>query len=365
MLLSAGFQPARSIVMAFGFDEEISGAYGAQELANFMLSKYGENAFSMLIDEGGGFGEQYGGIFAVPAVGEKGRVNVMVNVSSPGGHSSIPPAHTSIGMLAALLVHYEANPPTPQLDRSSPLYGTLQCLAKHAPGLPKSLRSSIIKSAESDKALLAVEEEIFKDNVMRSLVGTTQALDLIGGGVKINALPEQAWAVINHRIATQSSVSDVKSRATNLLLGLANQFNLSYNAFGEEVRTGEAKHGSLFLTDAWGAALEPAPITPTDEDAVPYKLLSGTIKATYNAHRSFQNEEEIQVAPGIMGGNTDTRFYWKLTEHIFRYKHYNSRNRQGSGGVHTVNESVDVDAFIEMILFFTTLILNADESSML
>lgn len=64
----------------------------------------------MLIDEGGssllgfvidilifslgGYSEQYGGVFAVPAVGEKGYIDTRVEVSTPGGHSSIPPVHT-------------------------------------------------------------------------------------------------------------------------------------------------------------------------------------------------------------------------------------------------------------------------------
>lgn len=41
-----------------------------------------------------GFGEQYGGIFATPAIAEKGRLDVRIDVASPGGHSSMPPAHT-------------------------------------------------------------------------------------------------------------------------------------------------------------------------------------------------------------------------------------------------------------------------------
>lgn len=86
---------------------------------------------------------------------------------------------------------------------------------------------------------------------------------------------------------------------------LASQYNLSYNAFGKDVTSGAgAKYGSLALTDAWGTALEPAPITPTGLDAAPYKLLSGTIRATYNSHRNFNNTEEVFVAPGIMTGNT-------------------------------------------------------------
>ena len=97
----------------------------------------------------------------------------------------------------------------------------------------------------------------------------------------------------------------VKDRDTELLEDLANRFNLSFNAFGKDVTTGSgAKYGSLVLSDAWGTALEPAPIAPTDPDAAPYRLLSGTIKATYNSHRGFENTEEIFVAPGIMTGNT-------------------------------------------------------------
>jgi len=37
--------------------------------------------------------------------------------------------------------------------------------------------------------------------MLDSLVTTTQAIDLIEGGVKSNALPELVWAVVNHRIS--------------------------------------------------------------------------------------------------------------------------------------------------------------------
>lgn len=42
----------------------------------------------------GGFTEQYGGVFATPGVVEKGYIDVKVDVTSPGGHSSVPPIHT-------------------------------------------------------------------------------------------------------------------------------------------------------------------------------------------------------------------------------------------------------------------------------
>jgi Gly-Xaa carboxypeptidase len=145
-------------------------------------------------------------VFAVPAIAEKGYLDTRVEVHAPGGHSSIPPAHTSIGMLAKLLVAFEDHPYRARLTRGTPVYEMVQCFAAHAPGMPKKLRAAVVKSARSDKALRAAEDILLKDKQFRALTGTTQAIDLIGGGVKTNALPELTWAVVNHRIDTARSV---------------------------------------------------------------------------------------------------------------------------------------------------------------
>jgi len=42
----------------------------------------------------GEFAEQYGSVFATPGIAEKGYLDVHVEVTAPGGHSSIPPKHT-------------------------------------------------------------------------------------------------------------------------------------------------------------------------------------------------------------------------------------------------------------------------------
>ncbi|KAA1468874.1 carboxypeptidase S [Dentipellis sp. KUC8613] len=364
-LLEKSFQPNRSIVLAFGFDEEVSGLHGARHIGKWLFDKYGKDAFAMLVDEGGGFGTRHGSIFANVGVGEKGYIDTRIEVTSPGGHSSVPPAHTSIGILSQLLVHFESKPIKSHLERATPMYGTAQCFAAHGKDFPRKLGQRIQKSLHSDKALRKAEKGLFKlDPSFENLAGSTQAIDLIQGGVKTNALPEQAWAVVNHRIATQSSVAAVQDRDTDLLRSLSKHFNLSYTAFGNSISPKDAPaYGTLTLSDAWGTALNPAPITPTDADAIPYRILSGTIKATYDSHRNLDGGNNIVVSPGIMSGNTDTRYYWDLTSHIFRYNHHNSgEGGDLSNGVHTVNEFIRVDDFVEMIRFFTALILNADEA---
>jgi len=180
--------------------------------------------------------------------------------------------------------------------------------------------------------------------------------------VKVNALPETASAVVNHRIASDSSVGAVMQRDTSLLVPLAKQFNLSMTAYGRKINTVEGPaYGSIELNDAWGTALEPAPKTPIDPDAEPYKLLSGTIISTYEASPDFQTSgKTLVVSPGSSTGNTDTRYYWKVTPHIFRYNH---RAASAKSNAHTVDEAILADSFLEIIKFFTTLVLNTDEST--
>jgi Gly-Xaa carboxypeptidase len=57
------------------------------------------------------------------------------------------------------------------------------------------------QSLTSDDALRKLTETFYEDRVLRSLLGTTQAIDIISGGIKANALPEQVQAIVNHRIA--------------------------------------------------------------------------------------------------------------------------------------------------------------------
>jgi Gly-Xaa carboxypeptidase len=111
-----------------------------------------------------------------------------------------------IGILSRLLVEYENNPFEARLERNTPVYNTVQCVGKYIQNIPSVLRDLIEASAYSDTALYQLQAVLIKDTALRALIGTTQAISLFRGGVKANAMPEEAWAVVNHRIATQRSV---------------------------------------------------------------------------------------------------------------------------------------------------------------
>jgi Gly-Xaa carboxypeptidase len=55
----------------------------------------------------------------------------------------------------------------------------------HSAEVNQDLKKAILASIKSDKALRVVESMVFKDPLITSLVGTTRAVDIIGGGVKV------------------------------------------------------------------------------------------------------------------------------------------------------------------------------------
>lgn len=71
---------------------------------------------------------------------------------------------------------------------------------------PEDLRKLARKAVTDDAALKVLQERLLaSDPLYQAMLGTTQAVDLIEGGVKVNALPERASAVVNHRIAEHRS----------------------------------------------------------------------------------------------------------------------------------------------------------------
>jgi Gly-Xaa carboxypeptidase len=73
------------------------------------------------------------------------------------------------------------------------------------------LRKTIQESLTSKRAAKTVANYIAKEGVFQIyLMQTSQATDLISGGVKINALPEKVYAIINHRIAMESHTADIR-----------------------------------------------------------------------------------------------------------------------------------------------------------
>lgn len=73
-LLSSGFRPSRTLLIAFGQDEEAHGYFGATRIAKVLEERYGRHGVAAIVDEGGGgLDSKYGPLIALPALAEKGR----------------------------------------------------------------------------------------------------------------------------------------------------------------------------------------------------------------------------------------------------------------------------------------------------
>ncbi|KAF2021073.1 peptidase family M20/M25/M40 [Aaosphaeria arxii CBS 175.79] len=353
-LIEANYQPRRTLLLSFGFDEEISGREGAQSLAQYLYKKFGHHSAAIIVDEGATMAEAWGRDFAMPGVAEKGYVDVDIVVRMPGGHSSIPPEHNGIGVASQLVTLIEANAYQPSLDDQNPYLELLKCGAEYAPTFPQKLKH-LLRKRSSNKKTKGKDELAIEASkaglAVKYLMTTSVAVDIIHGGVKNNALPERTQITVNHRVNVGSSTDNVLRHITSLAGQIATKHNLTLNAFN-----GTESPSSITLSHR-ATLLEPAPVTPTKIDgkkSTPYSILAGTTRALYG--------EELLVAPGIMTGNTDTRYYWNLSEHIFRYGPGWDRDQDGMGSIHTVNERIGVRAHLDTVRWMVGFVRNMDEA---
>ncbi|KAJ3566478.1 hypothetical protein NPX13_g7117 [Xylaria arbuscula] len=354
LLLKAGFEPKRTLVLSFGFDEEVQGPQGAGHLSKALVDRYGKDGAAVIVDEGGGFADNWGTTFALPGVAEKGAIDVEIVVRMPGGHSSIPPAHSGIGVASELIALIEGNPYEPRFHPENPFLDLLECANAYSPEFPPGMRKHLPwkePSCPAKKDKLALEAAKYGDPI-KYLFTTSQAVDIISGGVKSNALPERTRIVVNHRVNVGEKISKVQAKIAHLAHSVATKHNLTLQAFTDEPEI----PSSIKLIAK--ETLEPAPVTPTSVDGVtPYGVLSGTTRALYG--------ESMLMAPALMTGNTDTRYYWDLTKHIFRYgPGFDPELGFDLGGIHTVDEKLSVLAHTRLVQWYSLFIRNMDEAGL-
>jgi len=93
LLLKSGWQPPRTVYLAYGADEEVSGHRGAAQIAALLKSRGAQLDF--VIDEGllvlDGVMPGLKQPAALVGIAEKGYMSVQLTVSATPGHSSMPP----------------------------------------------------------------------------------------------------------------------------------------------------------------------------------------------------------------------------------------------------------------------------------
>ena len=182
-LLAEGFQPSRTLVFAFGHDEEISGLDGAGRLAARMR-ELGLH-FAWMVDEGGLILEDYplleGRPVAMINIAEKGYLTLTLAATGEGGHSSSPPATSTIGRLSAALTRIENNPFEPRLV--APVQAMFESLAPHMAQPERLIFSNLWLTGG------LVAGRMADDRLTQPYVRTTTALTMVNAGIKENVVP--------------------------------------------------------------------------------------------------------------------------------------------------------------------------------
>ena len=357
-LLENHWTPKRTIILAFGFDEETGGVRGAATIAEYLQRIWGKDGIEMILDEGGmGLTTVGDYVYARPGVAEKGYLDAVLTVDTPGGHSSRPATpYSGIGIMAEIIVALEANPFTPLLTKENPFRDFLECQARYT---PKELEPWLRHALETDEQDLGKRLADVRGGEIRYSMQTSQAVDIIRGGNKVNALPETVTATVNYRIAPHDSLDIVKKHILRHAEPVVRKHNLElvdWNGSNTSAPDASRKSGGTLTLHSVNE-LHPAPVSPTDISDPVWSLFSGTIRSVFETVALLQGKTVVPVGD-MMLGNTDTIHYWDLTRYIYRF----SPRREGTSfGVHTMDERVEMKAHLEAMRFYYEVIRNFDE----
>ena len=317
-LLATGFQPQRTVYLAFGHDEEIGGHAGAAVIAAKLRGAGVQLEF--VLDEGlvitDGIVPGLSAPAALIGLSEKGYLSLDLVATGEGGHSSMPPRETAVGVLAAGLARLQAEPFPAHLD--GPSGAMFEALGPEM-GFANQL-------AFANLWLLGgvVRGKLSAKPGTDASVRTTTAPTMLSASPKDNVLPESATGVVNFRIHPADSIDSVIERVTAVLADPR-----------IEVRRRD------------GFNSEPSPVSSTESRG--YRLIGRSVREV---------APEAVVAPGLVLGATDGRHYTGIADDVYRFSP-TWIGPDDTARIHGTNERVSVDNLVLYVRFYDRLIRNA------
>jgi carboxypeptidase PM20D1 len=313
-LAAQGRQPARTILFAFGHDEEIGGDNGAVRIAA-ALAERGVRAWFVL-DEGLAAVERHpltGGPASMIGISERGSGTLRVRAVGQPGHSSMPPPETAVSRVSEAVSRIHDMP----IERSLEGGPALAMMRALAPELSFTNRMAV-----SNEWLFGalLRQRLAGDAAAQALLGTTVAPTVISGGSRPNVLPAEATAMINFRIHPRDSADDLLRRARQAVADLEG------------------------VTVDWAE-------TPRDATAI-----SSTTSSSYALIAALSRDilPDAPVAPGLVLAGTDSRHYSEVAENVYRFQPILLSN-EDIEGLHGVNEHISIANYERMIRFYVGL----------
>ena len=315
LLAAKGFKPKRSVILVSGHDEEVGGT-GAQAAAAVLKAQGVKALFTL--DEGSAIitnAPIVNGPAIMIAVAEKGYATLRVTAKAPGGHSSMPPAEIGTITLAKAITAIHARQFPTRLQQ--PTLGTVQALAAKQGGMMKIVAANPWLFGGLIKAQLA------ETPAGAAQLHTTIAPTMLQGSPKENVLPQEAFGLINYRLAPWDRSADVLAHA-------------------------KAATARLPVTFSWERPPhEPSPVSSTTSQG--WKLIRAAAEA---------EAPGVPVTPYMVVGGTDSRFLNEVSQDTYRFQALRLSTKD-TAMIHGTNEHVSIENLTTMIRFFTRLVATA------
>ena len=315
-LAVSGFVPGRTIIFAFGADEEIGGEKGAAKIAALFRERGIKPA--LVIDEGSvitrGMFSPCPRPLAMIGVEEKGRFTVKISVRGRSGHASRPPKRTAAGLLGAALYNIEKRPFPARLIPS--VKDFFRAVAPHT-----SFPMNMILSRPGLFGFL-LKKVLLAGPDSASLAHTTAAITFVRSGLQENVLPEDAEALLNVRVLPGESINRVLDRIRSSM---------------------KVKEASAEIWESWKPN---EPITGYSPKAEGYNLVSGIVRELV---------PEAVPVPNLISVSTDSRHYSGIAAEIIRFVPI-IQNRDDLKGIHGRDEKISLENYGLCFSFYRKLI---------
>ncbi|HAX37329.1 MAG: hypothetical protein A2087_07655 [Spirochaetes bacterium GWD1_61_31] len=314
-LAASGFQPKHDLYFSFSGDEEVS---GPSTPAIVQILKARGVKPELVLDEGGAIVENiFPGIkqsVAVVGSGEKGYLDLIIDLSGPGGHSSTPPQHSLVGRLAKAIVNIENKPF--QTCFTKPVMAMLNNLGRYA-GLGLRL---VFANLWLFKPLLA---SIFHKNgcELDAMIRTTIAVTTLSGSQAFNVMPPKASAGINLRLLDVNTVKEAV----------------------EHIKKSAATPG---LTCTIVESHEASP--PANLSSPAWHCVRRIITATW---------PEVIISPYLMLAATDSRHYCEICDCVLRFSAMRLSKAERDM-IHGHDERIKLENLLGTVGFFLRLMMS-------
>jgi len=319
LLLQENYKPRRTIYFSLGHDEEIGGLKGAKVIAEYLESQNVKAEF--VLDEGMAITQKlmpgFDKDLAMIGVAEKGFVTLELAIKIEGGHSSMPKKETAIDVMSSAVSRLKNNPFPSRL--SPPLRDFMRYVGPEMDFTKKIVFSN---TAVFGGIIKGIYEGSSSGNAM---IRTTTSPTIFNSGIKENVIPQIAEASVNFRILPGDKIADVIKHVKQTIAD--ERITINQKDFSSE------------------------PSSSSGVNTFGFHAINKTIVQIY---------PEVAVAPSLVVGGTDSRFFENVSDNIYRFIPFYI-HEDNIKSYHGINEKISVKEYENAIRFYVQLIRNGQD----